>query len=329
MCWAAFEAPVEMNGISLTGYTFQVLNCLAFYANPEGRNAFPSRKKIAEKCWGRGFSTETDGHDKYEEACETRVKRAIRDLRRGGWIVEDPLCANPTYLSIPSGARPTAWRLRLDLKQEGGDIADPWVKSDPGTTTSRRGDTGDPSGGTLATEGGDTGDPQEVIRGLGRGEGAESPSPEQSSTSGADEADASGSASGSSSTDWPTPPSTGAQWVDGKPRCDRHRHLSKKEFVPCGDCLNAKEYLLARDERERAADADARAARRAAIDACDLCDENGKASKRGPEGQVIVFSCDHNPPSEENSSELSTDAPPWEQELVAVSERGPMVDAPF
>lgn len=53
-------------------------------------------------------------------------------------------------------------------------------------------------------------------------------------------------------------------------------------------------------ERSRAATDDARAARRAAIDACELCDDNGKREVPGG-----LARCDHRPPE-------ASDTPPWE-----------------
>lgn len=53
-------------------------------------------------------------------------------------------------------------------------------------------------------------------------------------------------------------------------------------------------------ERSRAATDNARAERRAAIDACPLCDDNGKREVPGG-----LARCDHRPPE-------STDTPPWE-----------------
>lgn len=71
-------------------------------------------------------------------------------------------------------------------------------------------------------------------------------------------------------------------------RCPKHRHIPDGEWVdePCRECQKLREGTVA--EEARAAEAE-KEARRAAIDACDLCDDNGMRYANG-----IAERCDHN-----------------------------------
>lgn len=80
------------------------------------------------------------------------------------------------------------------------------------------------------------------------------------------------------------------------PRCADHVALA--EAPPCHNCRRAREWFTdnQQNEIERA-----RAQRRATIDACDLCDDNGIRTITGG-----ATRCDHTP-------EHENDLPPWEQ----------------
>lgn len=86
----------------------------------------------------------------------------------------------------------------------------------------------------------------------------------------------------------------GAYGTPDDPRCAQHVHLAHENVPNCHKCADAR-----RTFQEHAQDAknQARAERRAAIDACDLCDENG--FREIPGG---VAKCDH----------VAEDVPPWE-----------------
>lgn len=70
-------------------------------------------------------------------------------------------------------------------------------------------------------------------------------------------------------------------------RCPKHRHIPDGEWVdePCRECQKLREGTVA--EEARAAEAE-KEARRAAIDACGLCDDNGMRYEGGE-----AWRCDH------------------------------------
>lgn len=72
-------------------------------------------------------------------------------------------------------------------------------------------------------------------------------------------------------------------------RCPKHRHIPDGEWVdePCRECQKLREGTVA--EEARAAEAE-KEARRAAIDACDLCDDNGMRYEAGE-----AWRCNHEP----------------------------------
>lgn len=82
------------------------------------------------------------------------------------------------------------------------------------------------------------------------------------------------------------------------PRC--HRHLDEPTLHPCGACKEAREVFeewtrdqeLARQEADRQARRQEAARIRAAIDACDLCDD---------QGWVAGFLCRHDPDAPERA----------------------------
>lgn len=310
--WATFEAPIELNGVTLSSSRFQVLHCLAWHANENGTNVWPSRRTISEELWGRGAPDEPAEREKYLNACETKVKRAIRDLRAGGWIVEDPDCRHAKFLRIPEGRRPTAWRLRMDLRAKEGTNMSPGTESSPGTFLPDRGDNDDPSGGTKTTERGDENDPLKVTKGSVKREGrGDSGSPASAPSAHADTASdgpdapaaadaAPASTDGAADAEVPAPPPTGAHWVGGDPRCDAHRESDPWNIGRCHACKNARLFLeacgipkdtdpglLSAEQRE------AKAARQAAIDACGLCGPDGKITTTDERGYTSARECSH------------------------------------
>lgn len=83
-------------------------------------------------------------------------------------------------------------------------------------------------------------------------------------------------------------------WVRGTledPRCPDHEHLARENVPACTACGRARHWW---QQHEATIKAEGKAARRAAIDACDLCDTNGITlavpaarcthQKTGPEG---------------------------------------------
>ena len=72
-------------------------------------------------------------------------------------------------------------------------------------------------------------------------------------------------------------------------RCPKHRHIPDGEWVdePCRECQKLREGTEAQDARKAEAEKEAR---RRAIDACDLCDDNGMRYQGGE-----AWRCDHAP----------------------------------
>ena len=70
-------------------------------------------------------------------------------------------------------------------------------------------------------------------------------------------------------------------------RCPKHRHIPDGEWVdePCRECQKLREGTEAQDARKAEAEKEAR---RAAIDNCDLCDDNGMRYQGGE-----AWRCDH------------------------------------
>ena len=79
-------------------------------------------------------------------------------------------------------------------------------------------------------------------------------------------------------------------WVQDPRSARCPKHTGVQDPPPCRGCGKAREVAeAARDERD-AAEAQAAGERRALIDACDLCDPNGKTD--GPRG---LITCPHDP----------------------------------
>lgn len=70
-------------------------------------------------------------------------------------------------------------------------------------------------------------------------------------------------------------------------RCKEHQHLAPGTVPDCGRCAEARR---AYEESQKAEKADRRKQRRAAIDACGRCDENGWVQGSNP-----AIKCDHKP----------------------------------
>lgn len=73
------------------------------------------------------------------------------------------------------------------------------------------------------------------------------------------------------------------------PRCFEHRDLPRDKVPPCRRCADARRWFEGQKTDERAA-------RRAAIDACDLCDDNGLRTTHTADGRPLAVKCDHKPP---------------------------------
>lgn len=70
------------------------------------------------------------------------------------------------------------------------------------------------------------------------------------------------------------------------PRCVKHKDLPRGEVPACRDCARAREVFEAQVH-------DAKQARRAAIDACPWCDDNGMAWPVNAVGDTVAVRCDH------------------------------------
>lgn len=75
-------------------------------------------------------------------------------------------------------------------------------------------------------------------------------------------------------------------------RCPEHQHLAPGAVPACGQCADARRAYEAQTESEAETAAQAR---RRAIDACDLCDDNGMRYEAGE-----AWRCDHNPETRPN-----------------------------
>lgn len=291
--WVLYEAPPRLNGVTLNGTKREVLLCLAEHADKDGRNSFPGRSRIAEELWG----TAEDQADPLEpgavppsaenwaRACGRKVTRAFSDLKKGGWIVEDPGCAHPDYRGMRRDQRTVAWALNMDLKRASRHERLPVDAGDaPSTLAVERLDTDGPTGRRSCVERLDAGDDQTVIN-----------HQEPEGKAGAEAAAPSSRAQSETTT--MAPPKTGAQWVDGEPRCDAHATLPPWDRPKCWACADARRYLETREtlQRERAqTEKAARISDRAAtIAACSLCDEGGWIDSRDAEGRLSVVRCSH------------------------------------
>ena len=317
--WALFQAPRFSNGIELKGYTLEVLLCLAEHARKGGGNAYPSRERIASELWG-GVENQPGeiSEKKWREATDQRVKRAFRDLQKGGWISE-----SLDKTGLPFGARSKVWTLNLGFLRAGefycpgkgdmgvppkGDMGVP-PKGDMGVPPKgdmgvRQGGHGRPVRGTQVSDKGYTGDPLTGNKGFEEGGEGESESTfsDPLDALAADYAETSRVASDGK-------PETGVHGSVSDPRCDEHAGLARRDVPPCWKCAEARKWLTEEAERSRVF-------RRAAIDACDLCDDNGMRSNPGG-----LTRCNHEPEP----------AIPWEPEpdVVLVPDWGSGVEAPF
>lgn len=75
---------------------------------------------------------------------------------------------------------------------------------------------------------------------------------------------------------------------DPRPQCPRH---TENHSGPCPDCRRRREWDEAQAARAEADELARRRARREAIDACTLCDQNGKREI----GSNTVIDCNHDP----------------------------------
>lgn len=91
----------------------------------------------------------------------------------------------------------------------------------------------------------------------------------------------------------------GAFGTPDDPRCEAHAALDPGNVPNCHRCAEARRIF---EEHDRDAQARAKSERRAAIDACPVCDENGWREVPGG-----LARCDHAPGAD--------DVPPWEAAL--------------
>lgn len=110
-------------------------------------------------------------------------------------------------------------------------------------------------------------------------------------------------------------------------RCPKHRHIPDGEWVdePCRECQKLREGTEAEDARKAEAEKEAR---RAAIDACGLCDDNGMRYQGGE-----AWRCDHNPETGPNHAPTApqTDEQPARAQSPQTTTQGPQKrkQAPF
>lgn len=85
----------------------------------------------------------------------------------------------------------------------------------------------------------------------------------------------------------PRDQTTQPPWVRGTPddpRCPQHEHLQRWDVPPCRDCAKARQWYLDQEEAIVEATKARTAQRRAAIDNCPHCDQNGL--RETPEGTL-------------------------------------------
>lgn len=82
------------------------------------------------------------------------------------------------------------------------------------------------------------------------------------------------------------------------PRCQRHAHIPREDVPRCVDCRRAREWFNTQALRTIET-------RRAEIDACSRCDDNGLRHTT-IDGVPTAIRCDHTP-------EHDNDLPPWEK----------------
>ncbi len=304
--WALFEAPLHSRGVELKGYNREVLLCLAEHAGKDGSNSWPSRERIGLELWGTAADQKSPvSEEAWRNKADTRVKRAFRDLERGGWIQE---CSDRSGRAF--GRRSKVWSLNLDLRRGSSDssapdgesrgymgvpregyAAVPLENGGGGTPVTDKGYMGVLAGGTPVTDKGYMDVPQTVSNPLEPG-GERADAPAQ--VAHYDSVDALAKAHSQASL--PGQP----DWVQGTPedpRCPTHAGLSREAVPPCRRCGEARAWY---ETNGKSATEDARAARRAAIDECGICDQNGMREVTGG-----LMRCDHTPPA--------LDLPPWER----------------
>ena len=86
-----------------------------------------------------------------------------------------------------------------------------------------------------------------------------------------------GHVEGTNPADWSTPED---------PRCRNHAGLPREQVPACHGCARAREWFKQRDHTEKQN-------RKAAINACDLCDHLGMITVTDSNGHQVVAHCDH------------------------------------
>lgn len=204
-----------------------VLYALAEHADQSGRNAFPGKATLADYLGGN------------TQANRDKVKRALRVLERGGWIVRS---YSPRVEALPEHKRPTVWALNLHLVREQPADEAPGVSSDPqeGGSAVTPGVSSDPGGGSVVTRGGVSSDPQTVSNpsinreGETTGQSSSPTSPESRTTD-------------------PTPSDIPQEWINDPRRAHCPQHQDGNADAPCRACGNARRAATeAKASRERA-----------------------------------------------------------------------------
>lgn len=251
--WVLNDAPIPQptpSGTPNSSTLAMVLLGLANHAGRDGTDAYPSVRTMA----------------RYARLSDRQVQRCLRSLLDYGLIepgdqriveakIEDPL------------RRPVVYNLVMKPQVSRGDALSPRkAKSQVGRgDTLSPGDRHDASGVTGTTSRGDTHVTRTVLEPSNEPKG--SPSPGMSPAR---------------ATDPPSleiAPSTAAD-AGPSPFCDRHPDGADHPCGPCGEARRAAEAWEAEQQHAAKArlsvDAQARAeVRRAAIEACGLCDDDG------------------------------------------------------
>lgn len=233
-----------------------VLYALADRASDDGTAAWPSMQWIADR------------------ACCSRqtVRRHLRAMEERGLIRR----GDQNLVShLRHDKRPVVWDLDLGLDRLAGYQID--------TPSTGAGYQIEPSGVSNQTERGITGDTQTILNHpKNQGRGVIESLLSQDETLAPPESHFSTPPAAPSS-----PSDTPDRWSTAEdPRCRKHAALPRDRVPACRSCAQAREWF---EERATAAVE----ARRALIDGCGWCDENGLAWTRREDGQAVAVRCSH------------------------------------
>lgn len=270
MIWVMESAPV----VSHT--ELAVLYALADRASDDGSAAFPSQAWIAERA----------------RCSERTVKRQLKNLADRG-VIRPGEDRHVSY--IRGDRRPLVWDLDLSLTRAAttGQNDTPSAKcTDPtrgqpvtpsdtprgDSMSPREGPRGDTAGNTRCHAGSNG-----VTQRVERGDTAVSPEPsltvhEPSFNRGGGQGGEESLRSVTPATESDLPSDIPAEWIAEPRRARCADHAGVDAPPPCRGCATARHTAKAvqDDNRRRAAEAEDR--RRAARDACGMCDDNGMAS---------------------------------------------------